>query len=485
MKNKSIYKNVIYKVLLNVFNVIVPIIIGPYSYRVLGIDNMGTISSAETIYNYFLIFAAFGIYNYGLREMSRVRDNKEKLKSVFTSLFMIGLVSNFIVLIGFLFVIYSKFQGDPKYLILFLYSINIFSNMFFVEWANEALENYDFITIKTIAIKFIYLILLFTFVRSEGDYLHYVALMTFSTFLNYMISFIYIAKNIGFSFKEVHFKRHIKPLIFSLIMANVGLLYTQLDRLMLSNFVDDKVVANYVLPQSMITIINTIILSVVYVTMPRLSNILGSDDEEAYTNLLNRVTETLMAFLFPASIGMFMLSKEIVLIWGGEQYNGAINVLRVFTLYMITLGFESILSNQILYVKKQEKKIVIFILIGGLVNIILNSILVFAKSFTPVTAIATTTIANAILVLLAYYYAKRKLRIGINMFDFSKLKYLFVSLIFIPVTIIIKLLIKPMLIETALVVIINSILYVGILILIKDKVIFSVINKMKSKLKKN
>ena len=38
--SKSISKNIIFKFLLNIFNVVVPIIIGPYVLRVLGPDLM-------------------------------------------------------------------------------------------------------------------------------------------------------------------------------------------------------------------------------------------------------------------------------------------------------------------------------------------------------------------------------------------------------------------------------------------------------------
>ena len=45
--SKSISKNIIFKFLLNIFNVVVPIIIGPYVLRVLGPDLMGTITSPK------------------------------------------------------------------------------------------------------------------------------------------------------------------------------------------------------------------------------------------------------------------------------------------------------------------------------------------------------------------------------------------------------------------------------------------------------
>ena len=48
--NKSISKNIFFKLLLNIFNLIIPILIGPYALRVLGPENMGIVNFSQTIY---------------------------------------------------------------------------------------------------------------------------------------------------------------------------------------------------------------------------------------------------------------------------------------------------------------------------------------------------------------------------------------------------------------------------------------------------
>lgn len=77
--NSSLSRNIIFKFLLNTFNVVIPIIIGPYTLRIFGPDLIGVINYSQTIYGYFFIFAGFGAYQYGLREISRVRDDKKKV----------------------------------------------------------------------------------------------------------------------------------------------------------------------------------------------------------------------------------------------------------------------------------------------------------------------------------------------------------------------------------------------------------------------
>lgn len=58
---KSLVSNIFYKIMLNTFNIILPILVGPYAYRTLGPTSIGTVNSAETVFNYFFIFAVFGV----------------------------------------------------------------------------------------------------------------------------------------------------------------------------------------------------------------------------------------------------------------------------------------------------------------------------------------------------------------------------------------------------------------------------------------
>ncbi|MEH7332806.1 oligosaccharide flippase family protein, partial [Neobacillus drentensis] len=91
MQKSSIIKNVIYKILLNLFNIIIPILVGPYVYRTLGPNSIGMVQRSETIFNYFFIFAVFGVYQYGLREMSRIKDDQTKVNQFFTSMLTISM----------------------------------------------------------------------------------------------------------------------------------------------------------------------------------------------------------------------------------------------------------------------------------------------------------------------------------------------------------------------------------------------------------
>ena len=490
--NKSISKNILFKLLLNFFNLIIPILIGPYALRVLGPDNMGSVKFSLTIYGYFYIFAGFGVYQYGLREVSRVRDNKEKLSSVFTNLFIFTLITNIITVAIYVIFIHNSYYGSQTYIACMIMTFNLVANVFYIEWLNEALENFGFITIKTIVVRIIYVILLLTTVRSSDNLKEYMIVLVLYTLLNNLLSFIYIKRRIKFNFSNIKLKKHIKPMFLVVILSNANVLYTQLDRLMLGQFVSTVSVAYYATAQNISTMINTLLLTVITVTIPRLSNYVANDSNEEYLTLLDKISKLYFLFLFPASIGMFLLSKEIILLYGGSEYMASVPIMMVFSLYIISLGYDTILSNQVMYTRRKEKQQVKIIFIGGLINLLLNILLVVFRKYNGTTAVATTLFANICVIVMENIYVRKVLRVKFNIFSMDKLKYMFVSLLFIPVTFIIRQFTGNIfesqelnaIVISLITVSVNGLLYFLVLFIIKDENLKEVKNKMLNKIKR-
>lgn len=478
-KNKSIMKNVLYKIMLNVFNIIVPIIIGPYAYRIMGPTLIGRVSYAESIYTYFLIFASFGIYTYGIREMSRIRDDSESVSKLFSSLFTISVMANLSTVIVYLIFVFVKFRGTALFPILLIYSINLFLYVFYVEWLCEANENYNFIAIKTMVIRLIYIVLLLTLVKTKKDLLIYVSLNTLLFLLNYIVSFIYVKKRVKFNFKDLEIRRHIKPLLIIVVMSNASILYGQLDKVMLGAFANETMVGYYSTSQLITSIVNSLLLSIIYVTIPRLSHVIANETDAAYESLLEKICRNYFAFLFPCAVGLFALANEIILLYGGKNFAPAISVLKIFSLFLIVSGIEFIFTNQVFYVKRQERKAVKIILCGGLLNIILKFILAYFKMLNPHTAIITTTISYSCLITAEYIFTRKVLKVSFNMFKLDNIKYLFISLLFIPAVYVIKLVLHRTILVAAAGVIACAALYSLILFITKDSVFMEVLVRFK------
>ena len=185
MENKSLFKNSIYKCLFSIANIAIPIIIGPYITKLLDVDLYGAYNKVYAEFQIFLIFATFGIYTFGVREISKIRNDKKAVATLFTNLFVLSIITN--TAVGIIYITYGLISSTGiTTQIYMVFIIQIIANVFYVEFLNEAMENYKFITIKTLIVKIIYLTLLLLLVRKSNDIIIYAIIISFIVFLNNM-----------------------------------------------------------------------------------------------------------------------------------------------------------------------------------------------------------------------------------------------------------------------------------------------------------
>lgn len=481
MNTKSLFKNSIYKALLSFANIVVPLIIGPYITKLLNVALYGAYNKVYAEFQVFLIFATFGIYTYGVREISKVRDNKDKLEELFTNLFTLSLITNTIT--GIIYIAYSLISSTGITQSIYLvFIIQIVANVFYIEFLNEALENYKFITIKTLMVKIIYFILLLCFVKKPNDIIIYSVIISGIVFLNNIISYIYVRKHIHFNFKRIHLKRYIKPLFLVLIITNVEILYSQLDRIMLGKFVNDISVTIYYIPYYIVSTLASIPYAIINVSIPRLSYMVETNKKESYEGALNTSLTSLLFTILPMCLGVAVLSKEVIFIYAGNKYNNIYGILILACIFRILISIESIMTNLVLYANNKEKKLVQFTFIFGICNLIMNIILVKIKMLTPFTAMLTTGIAELLLATTQYIYIKKEMQINLMLFSKQNLTYLCLSLCFIPIAIIIKRINFGYYINIILIIMTCILLYVGILYLKKDTTLSMILEKLFGKI---
>ena len=83
MKDKTIKINLLYNFMYQVLAIAVPIIITPYTSRVLGAEGVGKYAYACSIAYYFAIFIKLGLNNYGNRTIAMAAKNKRELSRCF------------------------------------------------------------------------------------------------------------------------------------------------------------------------------------------------------------------------------------------------------------------------------------------------------------------------------------------------------------------------------------------------------------------
>lgn len=483
--------NALTNMLVRILNIVFPIITGPYISRILSKEGYGNFNVANTFLNIFIPFATLGIYNYGIREISKVKDNIDKINNTFSELFFISLISTIITtLIYYVYITFFIDLGNLRTM-YYIMGIQIFAQLFYIEWVNEAFENYKFILYKTLIIRVGMLISIFTFVKEAEDIIPYTIIMTVVTLVNFLISFVWIKRKVSIvRIKLSNLRVLFGPLFAVLLIANANMLYTYLDQLYISNFKIVENVTYYVLGYNLVTIIARVVSGAVSVSVPRLGYYLGANKHKEYQDLVNTSSRVFFFFLVPMCIGLFVIGTPITLLYAGEKYYFAGICTMLFSIRTIGWALEIIFGTQVILVNGYEQKLTVLYFIGGGVNLILNTILYFNNIKSPEYYIITTMIAEIILLTLEYLFIKKYRLANTKIILHNISRYILVSLGFIPLAYIISIFFKiqmkvdKMLIKNiAMTMLVCSVYYIIMMYLIKDEIFNTVISGIKNKIK--
>ena len=462
--------------------------IGPYLARVLSTTYYGEFNRAASIVSWFVPFASFGIYNYGIRAISKAKNDEKQLSYLFTCLFFIGVFSG--LMTSIIYIGYVYFTVDVSLMALYLVlGVQIFTQFCCVEWMNEAFENYGFILVKTFLIRLLNLVAVFIFVKEAHDIVPYAWIISFVNLANYLVSFVYVKKNVHFV--KVHLpdlKKLLVPLISMLLLANSNMLYTALDRLFLSMQSQGEYITYYTFSVTITQVITQVINSIVIVTIPRLSNYLGEHREKDYYDLLDKSSRIFFMLGIPLCVGLACLGKSAIFLYGGEEYLLASTTLSIFGIRTLLWLADQSMNYQVIFPYGHERKLTVIYVACGCINLLLDGLLFAFHIYQPEYYVITTMISEIFVVgldirLIKKYIDPRAITVNHQFF-----KYLWVSLTFVPITMMFKWVchyqyqLNLSFIMTTLVMVITCVIvYFAILFGLKDTILWDIYAKMKKK----
>ena len=377
MSNKSIKKNMLMNIILTMSNFLFPLITYGYVSRVLTPVGVGKVSFVYSIIQYFSYIATLGIPAYGLREAAKVRDDREKLSKLVQELMIINVISTLVSLL-LLFFSVLLVQKLYDYRILFLImSSYIVLNTIGLEWLYNALEEYSYITIRSLIFKIIYIPLVFLLIKGESDYIYYGFMTIFVTSANYICNFINVKKYINFKrISRYELKKHIKPILILFSASIIISVYANFDIIMIGVINGEYSVGLYNTALKIKSIVLSLSTAVTTVFIPRISNYLSKKDIEGVQKLILSSFKTSMILALPIVIYVFMFSENVILFISGNEYLGAVSTLKVLMLCVLFLIMTNLFGNQLLIPLGKEKRFTRSVLIGLFINLGLNLALI-------------------------------------------------------------------------------------------------------------
>ena len=480
MEQKSIQKNAIYNIIKSVATVIFPLITFPYASRVLLADGVGKVNFSQSIVSYFMLISSLGLATYAIRECAAVRNDKNKLTKVASQLFSINMMTTVIayLLLG-ITLIFARPLENYRTLIVILSSAILFATLG-TDWLNTAMEDFRYITLRTVGFQILSLGLLFAFVRTPDDYIKYAIIIVVSGSSSNVLNIFYRRRFCRVRLtRHLQFKRHIVPILWMFVMLLSQNVFHQADVTMLGLMRSDYEVGLYSTSVKIYTIINQVITSILWVVLPRLSVYYAEQDHMRISALLRKILGFITVLGLPCATGVFLLSEEIVQIVGGESYLAAAPALRILSLALLfSLYGGGFLGNMITLPSKRERYFMVACCITAVLNVITNGLLI--PFFGIRAAAATTAISELTLLIILAAKVGKEVRIG-------NLGHLFAAplagcALIVVSTMVISFFVPNLWLRTFLAVAIGAVEYAVVLLLLKNEIAQQLFGTVKRKL---
>ena len=405
ISKKSLKLNVILNMMLTLSGIIFPLITFPYVTRVLQPEGTGQIAFANSIVNYFSMFAALGIPTYGIRTCAKVRDNKEVLSRTVCEIMAVNFIMtaiSYLILVAT--VILIKKLHDVSCLIA-IFSLNMILSFIGVEWLYKALENYSYITARSLIIKTVSVVLMFIFVKTNEDIVIYAGILVLANTGYGIFNFLNLKKHISFTkIKSIDFFKHIKPISIFFAMTVATTIYTNLDTTMLGFMCTDADVGIYDVAVKIKVILVSIVTSLGMVLLPRASYYIENNKITEFRRVSGKAMEFVLAVSIPCTLAFTITADKCIVFLSGSAYEDATVPMRIIMPTLILIGITNIIGLQMLVPLGKEIIVLLSEIIGAVIDLILNIILI---PLYGASGAALGTLAAETAVLLVQLLASR------------------------------------------------------------------------------
>lgn len=395
MKN-VIGKNSLYSLLKSFSQVIFPLITFPYISRTLLAENVGKYNFANSIVIYISLIATLGITTYAVRECAKVRDNKDELNRIASEIISINMITTAIAYIVLAVVLFFVEPFQNYMILILILSINVLFTTLGADWINTAMEDFKYITIRTFIFQLVSLVAMFCLVHKPEDYIIFAVITVFSMSGGNILNIFYRKKYVKTIFTlRIRWRKHVAPitLLFAMILSQT--IFSNTDIIMIGLYKGDFEVGLYSTAIKIYNLVNGVIASIAWVMMPQMSYYFLKNDYKEINKLFKYAMNFIAILGIPSIVGINVLCSEIIEVVGGPEYLGATMSVHILSLALAVSLLGGLIGNIILLPSMREYKFLKACIWAAVINIIGNYFLIpiFGMNASAFMAFVSQTVA--------------------------------------------------------------------------------------------
>jgi len=344
--------------------------------RVLGVTGIGACNFVDSVINYFILFSSLGINTLGVREIAKHKGDKDALDRTFSNIFLVNLVLTGLMMIILVVVTFTVPQLSEHKDLMFIGAFKLLFNCLLVEWLFKGLEDFRLITIRTIAVKSLYVIAVFLFVRQREDVWVYFLLSSLMVVANALVNIFFAHTKVRLTLRGLEFFKTFKSMLALGVYAILTSMYTTFNITFLGFVSSEIEVGYYTTATKIYYLVMAVFSAFSGVMLPRMSSIVESGDTQKFKSYYNLAVELLYAFSLPLVAWMMLMAPEIVRVISGPEFGGAVVPMIIIAPLMFVVGYEQILVLQTLLPLGKDKIMLRNSIAGAIMGVVLNILLV-------------------------------------------------------------------------------------------------------------
>ncbi len=435
----------------------------------------------------------YGIALYGQREIAYAYNKPTERKKIFLELILFRFITIGIAVLIYYFWFVRGKEYQTYYLILM---IELIAAGFDISWFFQGIEEFKKTVTRNILVRVISVTLVFVLVKSYNDLWKYILIYSLADFLGNLLLWVYLPKYLkGGKVGKLQIKRHFLPILLLFIPQVTNKIYNLLDTTMLGAIISNKQETGYYEQgQKVIRLLLTIVTSLGVVMVPRMASTFASGNRKQINAYMKNSFNFVFIISFPMMFGIASISKAFVPIFFGNGYDKVSLLITIFCPMLILMGIENVIGTQYLLPSKRQKEYTISVVSGVGANLILNFIMI--NLWSSVGASIATVLSQLVVDGMQIYFVRK----DVNFKPLIRLivRYFFASLIMFGACSCVRLIIDGVLakiiifedyeflninvISIIFQCVVGVATYLGLLILMKDKFLQKIIDKIKSKL---
>lgn len=480
--NRKVEKNYIYNLIYQIVVLLLPIVTTPYLSRTLGAEAIGMYTYVFSIVTYFNLFGTLGMSMYVQREIAYLQEDKEKRSKVFLEIYTLRAITITISMILFYLIFANNAEFSKYYNILLLdMLITIFDTSAFF----YGIEEMKTIVKAHFSIRIFIIVCMFLFIKQPSDLTKFLIINVLANLCGNLTLLVNLHKYIcKVDVKSLNLIKHLKPTIILFIPQIASQIYTVLDKTMLGAMVSNKSeLGFYEQAEKTVKIFLNIITALGIVMAPKIANKYSKGENEGIKKDITNSLNFVYFLSLPLAFGIVAVAKDFVLLFLGNEFYKSIYIIYILSPIILIIGIGNVIGMQYLFPTKKQLQYNISVIIGAIINLILNFIFI-PKLFSIGAALATIFAELTVTGIQIFFIRKE---FNIKKILTMSLKYFITALFMYAIIVSLN---KFVLVNLSLIVrmmidfVLGIAIYLITLLILKDNFTKQILNRVKNNITK-